>query len=225
MTNQQLITFSVALLAILNPIGNAALYIGMIHDRSRRSQRKIAFVCSIAIAVILILVTWIGLPLLNLFGISVASFQTAGGLIIILIGLSMMRGHVQLTSRGGNLQNYAQTHKDSIAVVPLAMPIIAGPGAISTIIGHGHLMHTTLDKLKVTGIDLLMAVILWAVLFFSPYIARGLGEYGMKIVTRVMGLVLTAIAVQMFATGLVALMPGLAGLPAIGHNMTAAWLA
>ena len=204
------ITFAVGLIAILNPIGNAAIYIGMIDGRDKSEQHKIAFTCMIGIAVILVLVTWIGLPLLNFFGISIGAFQTAGGLIVLLIALDMIRAKQHNNDHHNAPEQKSAKEKDGIAIVPLAIPIIAGPGAISAIVANMHDMHTVSDKLMVSGIGIGCAVLMGIVLFFVPAIGRVLGEFGMKIVTRVMGLLLAAIAFQMLGDGLIALLPGLA---------------
>ena len=204
------ITFSVGLFAILNPIGNAAIYIGMVGERPKKDQHKIAFTCMIGIAVILVSVTWIGLPLLNFFDISIGAFQTAGGLIVLLIALDMIRAKQHHQEHHNAPEQKAAKDKAGIAIVPLATPIIAGPGAISAIVANMHTMPKVQDKLIVSGIGISCAVLIGIVLVFAPFLGRVLSESGMKIVTRVMGLILAAIAFQMLGDGLVALLPGLA---------------
>lgn len=205
-----MVTFIVALVAVLNPIGNAALYIGMSADRTTHEQHKISVISAAAVAIILLLALWVGMPMLNVFGINLSSFEAAGGLIVTLIGLRMVRGgshtHAYDTKQG----QAEERQKQSIAVVPLAIPIIAGPGSITTIIANSKNFPTLQDRLQLSGILVLIAVGIGLVLFFAPFIGRCLGEGGMRIVTRVMGLLLTAIALQMLSSGLIGLFPGLA---------------
>ncbi len=209
-----LFSFFIAMLAITNPIGNLAIFIGLVSDQTAQQQKQTARAAAIAIFVILILVTWVGNYLLEFFGISAAAFETAGALIIILLGLSMLKGH-------DNSQGHSALHhtaaedaaakmKKSIAVVPLAIPIVAGPGAITTIIIHAQQLNSVLDKVGVSIICAIISVILFICFYFSSRIHRLLGENGVKIATRVMGLILTAIAFQMLGQGLIKLLPGLA---------------
>jgi len=204
-----MVTFLVALIAILNPIGNAALYIGMSSDRSKSEQHRIALVCSVAVMIILWLALWIGMPILKVFGINLSSFEAAGGLIVLLIGLRMVRGGSHTHTYDSKQTQTEEHHKPSIAVVPLAIPIIAGPGSITTVIANVKNFPTLHERLELTGIFCLIGIGIGIVLFFAPFIGRCLGEGGMKIVTRVMGLLLTAIALQMLAAGLIGLFPGL----------------
>jgi len=210
-----LITFIVGLVAVMNPLGNTAIYIAMTGQHERQHQKKVAFVASVAIAVILVLVTWIGDPLLGVFGISVDAFRVAGGLIVLLIALRMSRGHSLSQpvpqGLGKKGQDQFQHPRENIAVVPLAIPLFAGPGAISTIIAHMPEFNTVEQRFFVSLICICIAAGIWVLLYFGPFIGRILGEYGMKIVIRVMGLILAAIAIQMFAAGLLGLLPGLGG--------------
>ena len=203
-----MVTFIVALVAVLNPIGNAALYIGMSADRTKHEQHRISMICAMAVAIILLLALWIGMPMLDVFGINLSSFEAAGGLIVMLIGLRMVRGgshtHVYDTKQG----QAEEKQKHSISVVPLAIPIIAGPGSITTVIANSKNFPTLHERLELSGVMILIAIGIGFVLFFAPFIGRCLGEGGMRIVTRVMGLLLTAIALQMLASGLAGLFPG-----------------
>jgi len=208
------ISFFVAMLAIMNPVGNLAIFIGLTARKSAKSQRSIALSSAIAIFVILLLVVWLGDAILSFFGITAAAFETAGALVIILLGLSMLRGH---DSKAGHShlhhseeEDKAAKSKDSVAVVPLAIPIVAGPGAITTIIIHAHQIHSVMDKAIVSGICFGLSLILYIAFFFAAPINRVVGVNGIKIATRIMGLILTAIAFQMLGDGLKLLLPGLA---------------
>jgi multiple antibiotic resistance protein len=133
--------------------------------------------------------------------------------IIALIGLSMLRGE----DHTHNLPQVAAEakEKEALGVVPLAIPIFAGPGTISTIIAQSHQFPGLTGKLLVSLVCLICAIITLLVLLLSPLMARVLGASGMKVVTRVMGLILAAIAFQMLGEGMIGLLPGLAGI--VGH--------
>ena len=197
----EIIKLTVALIAVLNPIGNAAIFVGMTSQQSATAKRKTAFSCTLSVAIILIFSTWFGLYALNIFGISIGAFQAAGGLILTLIGLSMMKGkpfnHQHHTKQ--KQEQYVDT--DPIAIVPLAMPIIAGPGSMATIISHMHNLNTISDKLIISGICIGLSALVGIILLISPYINHILGKNGIKVVTRIMGLILISIAFQMLASG------------------------
>lgn len=201
--------YIVSLITVLNPIGNAALYIGMVANRTPHQQRQIAIRCGIGVAVILVIVSWVGNWVLDFFGISLSAFQLAGGLIVVLIALSMLKGHShkENVSSENQLDNKAQRH--SIAIVPLATPIVAGPGSISLLISHSSYLNTVTDKLLESLMSIMMGVMVSIIFGIAPSIKRILGEYGMEIVSRVMGLILCAIAFQMIIAGMTSAFPRL----------------
>jgi len=206
------LTFIGALIAILNPIGNTAIYIGMTSQLKPSEQHKCAIHCALAVATILLLATWLGKYVLAIFGISIEAFGTAGGLIVLLIAINMLRGqphrpsyhtHVEeKTSRLKMPSAKKESSKHQIAVVPLAIPIIAGPGAITKVI---YQVSTTHAFMIISGIVVAASALIGIILYFAPFIGRVLGEYGMKIVTRIMGLMLAAIAINMIGDNLVKL--------------------
>lgn len=209
MSKAELITFAIAMLAITNPIGNLAIFASLTGDKSLAEKRKTAFVAGVAITIILIVVTWTGGLLLRAFGIDIASFETAGGVIIALMGISMLHAKTSKIHHTEDQEEEAKT-KDSVAVVPIAIPIVAGPGAITTIIVNTHKYRTLEDKGLISIVCLGIAVLLWTCFYFSAPVSRALGVSGINIVTRIMGIILTAIAFGMLTNGLKSLMPGLA---------------
>mgnify|MGYP003951478771 CR=1 FL=1 len=212
------ITFIVGMIAILNPIGNTAIYIGMTSGMKRKTQNKCAIHCAFAVTTILLFSLWFGQPLLSLFGITVGAFGSAGGLIVLLIAINMLRGqphrpgyHTHVEEKT-SLKSPAKpmSIKHQIAVVPLAIPIIAGPGAISKVIYQSYAFPSLQDKAMDSLFLIILSCIIGVILYFAPLIGKALGEYGMKVVTRVMGLILAAIAMQMLCSNLIKLLPGLA---------------
>ena len=214
MDDNLLLTLFVALFAITNPVGSLAIFAAMTTDRTDQERKKTAIHSCIAITIILIVVTWAGSAILSFFGISPSAFEVGGGLVIVLLGLSMMNGHNNSKSGHSSLQYDSKEHKealekDNVAVVPIAIPIVAGPGAITTIIIHTHALHSVGDKFAVSGICIILSVIIFLCFYFSSYITKIMGQSGMKIVTRIMGLIIIAIAFSMIAQGMLTLFPGL----------------
>ena len=209
LTGPVLVTFALALVTIANPIGNMAIFASLTSDRDDAEKKQIALKATISIVIILVIVTWSGSYILGLFDISIAAFQTTGGLIILLLGLSML--HSKTSAMHQTLEEKkAAADKEQIAVVPLAIPIVAGPGAMTTIIVQTHQTGTVVDRLVVTVICVLVALLLLLAFRFATPLSHRLGLGGINIVTRIMGMMLAAIAVGMLAAGLKKLFPGLA---------------
>ena len=205
----EMTAFIVALLAITNPLGNLAIFLGITADKSPAEQKATAIQACVAIAIMLIIVCWVGQDILSAFGISTGAFQVAGGVVIVLIGLSMLHGEDH-----SKIHHSPQEHEDAKAqssqgVVPIAMPIVAGPGAITAIILHSPDFPGTMGKVTMSAICLGDALILGLFFFFAGPIKNFIGNAGVKIAGRIMGLVLVSIAFQMIGDGLGKMLPGL----------------
>jgi multiple antibiotic resistance protein len=204
----QLSSFLISLIAILNPAGSVGVFLGMTSDRSAHERRQIALVATLTIFITLIVITWVGIPILNLFGISLPAFEVTGGLIILLRGLEMLNSKETETPTSHAAEGIEpRSKRESIAVVPLAIPIIAGPGAMTNVIIFSQ--NSSIGyKLIVCGGILIVSLIMGIVLFFASRIGQFIGETGINITTRIMGLLLAAIAMSMIMTGLVLMFPG-----------------
>ena len=210
MNTAALITFATAMFAIMNPIGSVAIFMGMVTDRTEAERRSIAIRSAIAIAVILVGTVWAGEFVLGLFGVGIPSLQAAGGVMIVLIAFSMLQSS-QSPIHDSKDGAEAAAAKQDIAVVPLAMPMVAGPGSIVTVIVNTHQHRGIESNLEMSAVCSLMAVLIGACFLAAGPIARVLGGKGMDILTKFMGLVLLSIAIGMLASGIKGLLPGLAG--------------
>lgn len=210
MTWAELTTFAAAMFTITNPIGNAALFMAMASERPEVERRRIAMTCALASMVILVVVVWLGEEVLQFFGVSVAALQATGGLVIVLIGLSMLHANPSGVHTKDDERDDAKD-RDSIAIVPLAMPIVAGPGTITTVIVTTHQFAGVANNIKISLVCVGAAVVVGISFVVAGSLSRALGVTGINILTRFMGLILVAIAIGMLAEGLKTLMPGLAG--------------
>jgi multiple antibiotic resistance protein len=201
--------FLVALVSIANPIGAIPMFISLTSDDTLSQRRKISMQTTLAFSGILLVILFIGQPLLTFFGITVDSFRTAGGIIILLMAISMVHGQISRAKQTAGEAKDAAT-MDSIAIVPLSIPLLAGPGAISTVIVYSHSATSLFSKLIFSAEILIAALSVWLCLNAAPYIARFLGKTGMNIITRIMGLILAAIGIELITGGLLNLLPGLA---------------
>lgn len=208
-----LISFAVSLLAILNPIGNVGVLLSLVGNVRRKKLRHIVFVCITAVAIVTVVTVWVGLSLLHLFGISIAAFQIAGGIIIFYMGFGMLQAKTHSLDERRSDKNIAEevSDKTQLAVIPLAIPIIAGPGAISTIILATNDYSSFIGRLQLSAVTLVCVFVLMLALLSASIVAKHLGEYGMRIFTRLMGLILSGMAVQMLIGGLLRAFPHLFG--------------
>jgi multiple antibiotic resistance protein len=205
----ELTSFIAALFSMMNPIGNLGVFAGMTSDRPDAEARRIAWTCAVAIAITLLVVAWTGSLLLKFFGISVDSLRAAGGVIVLIIGLHMLFNKAEHKHSFGELEDAKQ--RASIAVVPLAIPIVAGPGSMTTVLVAGEQHPSMLSKFEISAVVLALAALSGLLFHFAAPISARLGESGMGVVTRVMGLILAAIGMGMLTVGLKGMLPGLAG--------------
>ena len=208
MTETALITFVAALFSMMNPIGNVGVFAGMTADRDAAEARRIAWTCAGAIAVTLLVVTWTGGALLQFFGINVHELRAAGGVIVLLIGLSMLRS--DNAHRQTSTEAKADADRNQVAIVPLAIPIVAGPGTMATVIIAAERHPGIWAKIDLSIAAISLAAFTGLLFAYSKPIANWFGESDMGVVTRIMGMVLAAIAMGMLASGLKGMIPALA---------------
>ena len=203
------LSFFVALFSVLNPVHAIPLYLGMVPEPTPQDSHRIPMAAALTIFIALSLVLLGGPQLLLFFGITVPAFQAGGGVIILLMGVSMLQGQVSAIKQVPEEAAEA-SQRESIAVVPLGMPILAGAGSMSTVIVFAHQAHTWFHWASLLVAIILNAVIAYMLLRAAPWLDRLLGRTGVNIVSRLMGLILVAMAIQFVANGMKGLFPGLA---------------
>ena len=204
-----LTSFVAALFSMMNPIGNVGVFAGLTADRPADQTRRIAWTCAAAIAITLLVVAWTGSAVMAFFGVTVDSLRAAGGVIVLLIGLHMLFNKSEHKHSDAELED-AQS-RGSIAVVPMAIPIVAGPGTMATVLVAAQQHPSVLSKVEISVVVVGLAALCGVLFSFATPISKRLGESGMGVVTRVMGMILAAIAMGMLADGLKGMLPGLAG--------------
>jgi multiple antibiotic resistance protein len=196
----QYLKMFIGLLVILNPMLAVPVFISLTDGQSDGERLSNARRTAMAVGILLSVAALLGQQILNLFGISIDSFRVGGGLLILLMAVSMMHAKLSGAQHTDKESEEAQDKAD-VAVVPLAIPLLAGPGAISTAIIYSHRdmawMHVAL-----IGEIWLAALIVWITLRSALPISRKLGTTGINIATRLMGLILAAIAVEFIVNGL-----------------------
>jgi multiple antibiotic resistance protein len=207
-TTADAMKFIVAMIIMMNPLGSLSIFLDLTHKSSRVAKRRIALTCGFAMITIMLISLWTGQELLEVLGITISSFRFAGGIILLLMGLSMLQSKespVSFTTE----DDEAAKERESIAIVPLALPIIIGPGAISTLIIATTDYPLLINKIEMSLWCLVLATGMGLILYFSGFIANLVGTSVIKVVTRIMGMIIMAIAVGMLADGLLGLLPAL----------------
>ncbi len=198
----------IGLLAVVNPLGALPILLSMTGKSDVKSDKKTINRAAISVALILLISAWLGNSLLGFFGITIDAFRTAGGLLILLMGITMLHGkqsHVQHHPDEAESIN----DKEDISVVPLAIPLMAGPGAISLVILDANKTSNWQGDFKLALAIISVAILAWVVLMIAEKMHDKLGIIGLNIITRIMGLILAAIGVQFMADGMIHLLPGL----------------
>jgi multiple antibiotic resistance protein len=204
-----LASFTAALFSMMNPIGTLGVFAGMTEGREVSEVRHIAWKCATAIAITLLVVAWGGTLLLQFFGITVHLIRAAGGIVVLIIGIQMIFNKSEHKHSHAELKDAES--RDSIAVVPMAIPIVAGPGTMATVLLAAQQHPSVLSKAEMSIVIVCLAAITGLLFSFAESISKRFGESGMAVVTRIMGLVIAAIAMGMLTEGLKNILPGLAG--------------
>ncbi len=197
----------IGLFAIISPISVIPLYLSYTAN-IRFERNAVARSAAIAVAVIFTVAMLLGQSIMNFFGISVDAFRVAGGILLMTIAFGMLearRGRIRHTPE----EDEEAVDSKTVAVVPIAMPLLAGPGAISTVILFSNQADTYVAKVGLFVVCQLVAFACWLILHYAPQIGDRMSQTGMNVTTRVMGLILAAIGVEFVVGGLKVLLPGL----------------
>ena len=205
---QEYLRFVVTLTAVLDPFLAVPIFLAVTASSGHAARLRLARAVTLTVFVVLVGAAVFGEALLGLIGASVPAFRVGGGLVLLLMALAMLNAQA-----GAMRQTRAEAQeleeRELSGVVPLAVPLLAGPGAISTAIlaaESGGVAHL----LALAGCMALVCGILWWVLRIADAVGPRMGTTGLNIATRLLGLLLAAIAIQTMAEGLIVLVPGLA---------------
>jgi multiple antibiotic resistance protein len=198
----------IALLAVVDPLAAMPIIFSMTEGDKSSDLKAISRTVVLSVTIVLLVALFLGQEVLKFFGISLNSFRVSGGILLMLMSLSMLQGKISETVR--NREEAKEGETGQRAVVPISIPLLAGPGAISTVILYAHkgsgLQHYLMISLDIIAV----AAILWCVLRATPWLTERLSQTGINIVIRLMGLILLALAVEFIAGGLKGLFPKLA---------------
>lgn len=200
--------FGITLFALLNPLGMLPIFISYTSRERTKVQRIVALFVSLTVMGLLLIFMLIGSPMLQFFGVTINSFRLAGGILLLIIGINIVNG---TDSSAGNTLLVPENENDLTQaksvyqqiVIPMAMPLLVGPGVIANVILYA---NEALAKKGGLAIELMLMTILvcvfvFAVLVSGKWLQRVMGDIGLSITQRVMGLFVAAIGVQFIVTG------------------------
>ncbi len=200
----------VTLLAIVNPLACIPFFIHYTQGFTREQRKRTILVASFSVFVVIGLSALLGLKLLEFFGITLASFQVGGGMLLLTSSLAMLNAEpAEAKSAQADMNEAEMAARTSIAVVPLTIPLLTGPATMSTVVIYAEKAKTFLQLGTLVGYGVVIALATFACLSLAQPIARILGKTGINVMTRLMGLILAALAVEVMADGLVKLFPAL----------------
>lgn len=194
--------FFIGLIALVNPIGVVPIFYSMTSGMTREQQDRTRAITCFSIVVILLVSFFFGNFILKTFSISIDSFRIAGGFVVVMIALTMINGKIgehkiNKEEKNENLEEY-----NHIAVVPLATPILAGPGSISATIVFGSSQHQWIDYAYSALTIALFGLTCYLLFRYSEPVIKRLGKTGSNVITRIMGLLLMSLGVEIITTGL-----------------------
>jgi multiple antibiotic resistance protein len=200
---------ALTLFAIVDPVGVIPIFLLATRGFTRDQQHRAAWIAALTVWLVLVMFTFLGDPLLRFFGIRIEAFSVAGGLLLLMLAMSMLQAHVSPLKQTPDEAMEAE-EKEAVGAVPLGVPLLAGPGAIThVIVAAGAAQGAPLEQAALLIPVSLVALSVWLSFRAAPAIAKRLGKTGIHVVTRLMGLIIAAISIEMIARGLAGLFPGL----------------
>ncbi len=202
--------FSITLISIINPLGAIPVFLGFTKNHKNLNIKNVTNTCATAVTITILVSLIFGQMLLNFFGISIASFTIGGGLLLFTMAFSMISGQ-QSTTKINTEEIRSFDFEREIGIIPLAIPLLSGPGAISTSIIHAKNFTTSAHWVIACIMIFLIGLLIKIILSYAENIGERLGQIGLNVMTRIMGLILLSMSIEMIASGIKEILPVLKG--------------
>ena len=207
-----ILNFTIAMLAIVNPVEKIPLWVAASASKRKGFQWLLCALVVFTCAVILLFFLWYGKQLLEKLQVDLASFKIGGGLILLQFGFSMMKGTALKIAKAKETEQSGLReevlHRYQQIFIPIGVPVIAGPGAITTVIIYGHQSTSVYNLVLLSIIVVSVLAILFVTLLTGFFIQRTIGSLPLELISRVFGMIIIAIAVQFMVEGLSVVFPG-----------------
>jgi multiple antibiotic resistance protein len=188
-----------ALFAIVDPIAVIPVFLSLTDRYTSHERASVSLKACIIACVILCIFAVTGEGIFRLFGISIPAFRIAGGILLLLLGIAQLEAHRERVKTEEENESFA---REDISIFPLATPLLAGPGSISTVVLQSSEVHGPIQYILFLAAIVLVFVLTYFSLKSAPHLYRLLGQTGINLVTRIMGIILTAIAIQFIIDGI-----------------------
>lgn len=199
-----------ALFSVLNPIGTVPIFVGLTQDYTRRERARVAIWTSFNVFVILIISFFLGQYVLAFFGITITALRIAGGIIIASSGFGLLNGNF---SKNKGINKKVQEdieNRNDIALTPLAMPMLAGPGSISLLIAYYQEHHETTADIAFSCLAIaVVSLLIYIILHSAHYLAKYLGASGIVAISRIIGFLTIAIGIQYIISSVLSIIRGI----------------
>lgn len=198
-----------ALFSVLNPIGTVPIFVGLTQDYTKKERSRVSLWTSINVFIILFISFFVGQYVLSFFGITISALRIAGGIIIASSGFGLLNGKF---SKNKGIDKKVQQdieNRNDIALTPLAMPMLAGPGSISLLIAYHQDHQTTYDIISSCFAILTVAVLIYIILRSAHYLAKYLGASGIVAISRIIGFLTIAIGIQYIISSVLSIIRGI----------------
>ncbi|MDA8792946.1 NAAT family transporter [Bacteriovoracaceae bacterium] len=206
--------FAIGIFSVINPIGGIPIFLSLASDFEDQEKRRMTTITAITIFITMVISIFVGKQILGFFGISITSFRFGGGLLIGMMAFKMLRAEGTPPSKMSqreidSVKSARMDQLRELGVVPLGIPLFAGPGTISTCIIYSAKLSGWCNYLAAIAIALIIALVIKLLLTFSQTIKKTLGRVGLNVLSRVMGLILLAISVELITYSLGQMFPKL----------------
>ena len=201
----------ITLLAIVNPLAIVPFFIHYTQGFSSAQRKRTVLISSFSAFAVIAICAIVGLQILAFFSISLASFQVGGGMLLLSSAMSMLNAQPAEAKATQGEMDDASSAKTSVAVVPLTIPLLTGPACMSTVVIYADQAANFVQQAALVGYGVVIALATAVCFTLAKPIARFLGQTGINVMTRLMGLILAALSVEVMVAGLVQLFPVLKG--------------
>lgn len=198
----------ISLLSLMNPVLAISQYLNMTNGMTKEAKRTISLVCGAAIFIIMGIFLFAGGYIMEILGIHEYSLRLGGGIIVLILGIKIILGNSEASSAGDrSIPDQHDKHFDmarikSLGVSPLALPMVIGPASIVLVIIYGQDAPNLITRIGMLVVIIVLASIITITFLLADYIGKAIGETGIIVITKIMGLILTAIAFEMIIAGL-----------------------
>lgn len=198
---------TITLFVLMGPVSMIPVFLAATEGFDLRSKGRFARTIGLSVTVALLVATFLGMPILGLLGVSLGAMQVGGGVIVLLLAIAMVLGKESTFKGSPSIAN--EDGVQEAAIVPLAVPLLAGPAAFSYVMGNSA-WHTSADLIHVVVPILIVGIVCWITFYMAYQAEKKIRQSTLDVIQRVGGFILAAMAIEMMATGLRGLFPMLA---------------